>query len=373
MNFVFVQEADGVTRVTLERGNNIYQALIADKDFESSFVERIDLSKCFQQGGIVDENTSATFSVNESPDSLSVRVDLCIIFQKSKRTQARREEFCFDFIRIDQDQQLALVKKLSAENKALNQRISDLEAQIATIGMASFGYYDYEFETKVISDERINTTVAGNCSINSYQFHQLVDGLTEYRTSIYLSGEMGKYILEHPRFQTFRSLFWKENASADYFGMKYEWVSRRTTGNGTTDQTNSKCSHYGMSQEEIEVYDTLQYGVDYYCFSRNQDERNYKKYKTILKLFQTDYDSLIKKFKHIEMTAIAKDLRSEYILRGKLLLAPNAVGRCIVIQHPTDPLAVTHTFDLLHYLRNPPTAKDCLFFSPQYGFYKSHV
>jgi hypothetical protein len=66
------------------------------------------------------------------------------------------------------------------------------------------------------------------------------------------------------------------------------------------------------------------------------------------------------------------DLFSEYCLRGKLLLPP-IQGEFYYIDHPTDPDKITHTFDWLHYVRNPPTAADKMYFCPQLGFYKSEL
>lgn len=73
----------------------------------------------------------------------------------------------------------------------------------------------------------------------------------------------------------------------------------------------------------------------------------------------------------MEMMITAHDLKNEYLLRGKLLLPPNTAGNIFIIPHPTDPDAVTHTFDTLKYLRNPPTYKDGLYLHPDFGFYKA--
>jgi hypothetical protein len=66
------------------------------------------------------------------------------------------------------------------------------------------------------------------------------------------------------------------------------------------------------------------------------------------------------------------DLTVEYRLRGKILMPPTLYGdKYYMIEHPTDPEHITHTFDLLKHLRNPPTAADRLFFNPAVGFYQT--
>jgi hypothetical protein len=42
-----------------------------------------------------------------------------------------------------------------------------------------------------------------------------------------------------------------------------------------------------------------------------------------------------------------------------------------MIEHPTNHEHITHTFDLLKHLLNPPNISDRLFFNPAVGFYQT--
>jgi hypothetical protein len=75
----------------------------------------------------------------------------------------------------------------------------------------------------------------------------------------------------------------------------------------------------------------------------------------------------------MEVMSTYYDLHTEYLLRGKVMLPPTLFGsKFYMIDHPSgDPETVTHEFDTLSKLLNPPHASDRFFLNPNIGFYQT--
>lgn len=208
------------------------------------------------------------------------------------------EQFSFEFHRMEQNQQLALIAQLSKENAALNQRVSDLESamkkQLAMIGNGTFGYYDFDFMSKELKGDFKNQN---GYRVVKREANNLGDGLYHYFHNISLCQEVGKYVYEHPRFKSFQSLF-SVVPEERSFGMTFEFKSRTASNSGSADAIDPRCSDYGLSGEELEFNQFIIYTYEgigsilyLYPFDTDRNTKN----KKILNVFRTNYETVVKK------------------------------------------------------------------------------
>jgi hypothetical protein len=100
--------------------------------------------------------------------------------------------------------------------------------------------------------------------------------------------------------------------------------------------------------------------------------------------FYLTHDSLFKMQNYIQKTQKSKlvldlekinmilvtmfEINIEYELKGKLLLKPSIFGEKLEY---IEMEGISHKFNILQYIQNPPVLKDQVYFNPALGFYKS--
>lgn len=133
MSFKFEQEQDNVdplrivVRMSVIKGECIYSVLLDETSFSSAYVELADIEKCFTEDQIIDQHTSADYSIFEIPDRSLLDVHLNIRYSKSQKLKSVCETFTFTLTKIERDLQLAEIVRLTNENDTMAKKIRRLE------------------------------------------------------------------------------------------------------------------------------------------------------------------------------------------------------------------------------------------------------
>lgn len=377
MSFSFQPEENETVRMSYTKGQTIYQIIITDTNFQSLYVDVPSISKCFCGGGKIDDNTTAAYFVKDLAGGTSVTVSLEIRFQKSKKMKAAIEEFEFILTKIDRDQQLEEIVKLKKENEILEKKVKIMETY-------QMGYFDSQKTKQKVS-------FPGTSFITEQKFS--TDPLN---ICLNLSEKADHYIWNHARFQPYHSMFKIEVLT----GSTHQ---RYTRPAGELPQYNQHDPPEIKEQFHIEklfcrinilqeLFSPIQFSYVHGYESKSAVTRCMPFFcegqyaynstvtmcscssneKILLRNFDKNFHKFIKYHNEIRMMMTLYDLVLEYHFRGKVLLPPTLYGhRYYMIDHPTDPNCVTHTFDLLHNLLNPPAYKDRLFLNPLFGFYQT--
>jgi len=386
MSFTFQPEENETVRMSYTKGQTIYQIIITDTNFQSLYVDVQSINKCFCGGGKIDDNTTAAYFVKEDAGGTLVTVSLEIRFQKSKKMKTAIEEFEFILTKIDRDQQLEEIVKLKKENEILAKKVRIMETY-------QMGYFDSQKTKQKVSFPDISFITKKKYSLGN----NAVD------ICLNLSDKANHYIWNHARFQPYHSMFKIEVLTGSTHQRYTRTASQLSTINQHDPPEIKEQFHieklfgnYNILVElfcpiqtsEVYVYENssqtnIQSAVTrclpFFCEGRyaynstvtrcscsNYDE------KILLRNFDKNFHKFIKYHNEIRMMMTLYDLVLEYHFRGKVLLPPTLYGdRYYMIDHPTDPNCVTHTFDLLKSLLHPPTFKDRLFLNPLIGFYQT--
>jgi hypothetical protein len=196
MEITFSQE-DNVYRMSVTRGQKIYQKIVTEQDFTSLYVDISELQKCFSgNGGKVDEHTTCSYKIIESADTSAIEIELEIRFQKSPKMKVAREEFSFMLPVIHRDAQLEEIVRLKKECATLTKKVRLMESY-----QMSSSYYDHRY----ISIDSIE--------FNGFIYFPLGSG---YDLDLKESSE-SSYIWKHKRFLKYQSMFKLNEKGRHYY------------------------------------------------------------------------------------------------------------------------------------------------------------
>jgi hypothetical protein len=404
MSFKFEQEEDNVVRMSVIKGECVYSALLDETSFSSAYVELDDIEKCFTGDQNIDQHTSADYSIFERPDGSSLDVSLCVRYSKSQKLKSVCENFSFTLTRIERDLQLAEIVRLTKENETMAKKIRLLETDdIPTLKQENenlrqwidylktyqIGYFD-------ISKFRqpVPNGIVENSTYNSVEYYQYCKLFYEHKAcsnlkkiTISLKFYVGnspiiedpviRYVFEHDRFKKYIDFFKK----VDDF-LSFDVTSDYSYSAPVADAEFAKMGHEEKTKYFINyetsgsLHSILFYSPSrfkhllFHAYSTNYEHRQF----FIAENFQNIYQNVPKLCqRQMEVMSTYYDLHTEYLLRGKVMLPPTLFGsKFYMIDHPSgDPETVTHEFDTLSKLLNPPHASDRFFLNPNIGFYQT--
>jgi hypothetical protein len=401
MSFKFEQEKDNEVRMSLFKAECMYSVLLDETSFSSAYVELADIEKCFTGDQKIDQHTSADYSIFERPDGSSLDVSLCVRYSKSQKLKSVCEKFSFTLTKIERDLQLAEIVRLTKENETMAKKIRLLETDdIPTLKQENenlrlwidylktyqIGYFDIsKFRQPVPLGINRNTCESYKkslkCKLN-YGEKRSSDGkkmtlsLNFYvGNSPIIEDPVIRYVSEHDRFKKYID-FLKKVDSCLSFDVTFDYCAFP-----------SETEFQNMSHEEKTKY-FINYGTLDYLHSILFNSSSTLKH-LLFHAYSTDYENRQNFFaenfqniyqkvskdrqRAIEIMFIYYDLHTEYLLRGKVMLPPTLFGsKFYMIDHPSgDPETVTHEFDTLSKLLNPPHASDRFFLNPNIGFYQT--
>lgn len=407
MSFKFEQEQDNVdplrlvVRMSVIKGECMYSVLLDETSFSSAYVELADIEKCFTGDQIIDQHTSADYSIFERPDGSLLDVHLNIRYSKSQKLKSVCETFTFTLTKIERDLQLAEIVRLTNENETMAKKIQRLETDdipslkqenenlrkwIDYLKTYQIGYFDFSkfkqpvplgiFNNYKYGIPHVHVKLNIGCTIEP-KLNCNISLKLDVGNSPIIEDPVIRYVFEHDRFKKYHDFFKKVDDYLSY-DVTLDYVSR------VADTEFPNMSHEEKTKYFINYHGTLEI-LQIILFSSSRSMRKHLLFHSLETDEQNTYIFFAENFQNIyqsvskvcqramEVVFTYYDLHTEYLLRGKVMLPPTLFGsKFYMIDHPSgDPETVTHEFDTLNMLLNPPQASDKYFLNPNIGFYQT--